>query len=348
MLKETEPNTLPNKEQTTDLMMSFFRSKAITAALDIKLFDYLDTESKTLEDIAKSSAIPLITLKRLAIALTAMGYIDKTPDGYCLHESQKGFLVSDQSEWLGWLGRHIDNFLYPLWSNLGDAVREDKDQRFEVFGDTRSWFDILYENPSDVTDFQEFLGQLAQPFIDGFVADYDFGQHRHFLDIGSGIGSLPMAVVDKFPDLTVSICELPQAHEFLNDKLAELNYADRISVVDGNVISGDLPEEEYDLVHLGWMLHDYDADTQMTILKNIYQAMPVGGRFIASETPLNNDNSGPEFISLLSLNMLVSTDGGIESTVDEYINRFEDVGFCNVKVLEIPGPRTLFLGEKSE
>ncbi|MCY4046049.1 MAG: methyltransferase [Cellvibrionales bacterium] len=335
-----------DKAQSVDLMMSFFKAKTFTAALELRLFDHLSDQPVSLEALSKTTDIPYITLERLIIALVSLGYVNKTAEGFTLYPEQADFLQSDKKGWLGWLGSHVDKFLYPLWSNLAPAVKEDTDQRLAIFGDDRSWFDILYQNPEDVSDFQEFLGQLAQPFIEGFVSGYDFGQHKHFLDIGSGIGTLPRAVVDAYPDIKASICELPAAHAFLNDKLAEAGYSDKISVVDGDVIAGDLPSDEYDLVHLGWMLHDYSEELQMKILKNIYDAMPVGGQFIASETPLNNEKTGPEFTALLSLNMLVSTDGGIESTQAEYIARFEQAGFNDVRVLEIDGPRTLFMGVK--
>ncbi|SFC05553.1 methyltransferase [Pseudoalteromonas denitrificans] len=333
-------------EQTVDHMMGFFKTKTITAALDLKIFDYFNDQAQTVESLATKSLLPPAALERLLIALVAMEYLKKDGENYILPQEHKDFLVSDKPQWLGWLGRHIDTFLYPLWSNLSSGIQQDSHQRVAAFGDNRSWFDMLYHNLDDVADFQEFLGKFAQPFIDGFTSEYDFSKHKRFLDIGSGIGTLPIAVADKFTDIELAICELPQAKSFLLDKLGEQGYGNRIDVIEGNVITGELPDIEYDLVHLGWMLHDYSHETQMVILNNIFQAMPVGGRFIASETPLNDDNTGPEFTSLLSLNMLVSTDGGIESDIKTYIKRFEDAGFSNVRILDIPGPRTLFVGEK--
>ncbi len=334
-------------QQAVDHMMGFFQSNALNTALSLKLFDPLGVEPTPLNKLAEKLSLPVEPLDRLLIALTAMGYLEKCEEGVVLPEAHRPYLVSDQPLWLGWLARHINTFLSPLWSNLDAAVQEGQHQRRAVFGDDRSWFDILYQNPEDVADFQEFLGKFAQPFIEGFVKDYDFSRHRRFLDIGSGIGTLPIAVAQQYPLLDIAICELPQASAFLRDKLGDQGYGERILVVEGNVIQGELPNEQYDLIHLGWMLHDYDPGTQLSILRNIYESMPVGGQFIASETPLNANKSGPEFTALLSLNMLVSTDGGIESSVDEYMQRFIEVGFEDVGVLEISGPRTLITGKKT-
>ncbi|WJV54772.1 methyltransferase [Pectobacteriaceae bacterium CE90] len=335
------------KQDAVNQMMGFFQSKTLITALSLKLFDHLRDQDRSAKQMAALLNCPLRSSEQLLIALQAMGYLEKQDGLYHLPQEHRAFLVSDEPQWLGWLGRHIDTFLYPLWGELKAAVENDTHQRQTVFGDDRSWFDILYQNPDDVTDFQEFLGKFAAPFIDGFIQDYDFSQHQAFLDIGSGIGSLPIAVANAYSGVNLAICELPQTSAFLRDKLVQQGYGQRIQVLEGDVISGDLPIGDYDLIHLGWMLHDYAPETQLIILKNIYDAMPVGGRFIASETPLNADKSGPEFTALLSLNMLVSTDGGIESSPQEYLSRFHQAGFSNARIMDISGPRTLIVGEKT-
>jgi hypothetical protein len=334
------------KDEIIDQMMGFFRTKVITSALELGVFDALADGPATAGTISQRIDIPVKPCKRLLIALLALGLLGKEHDEYKLSLISRQYMLRSSSEWLGWLARHIDIFLYPLWSKAALGIRENKDQRMAVFGDNRSWFDILYENPDDVEDFQEFLGIFAKPFIEGMIQGFDFSLYRRFMDIGSGIGTLPMAVADRYPGMDISICELPQAAAFLRAKMKSTEYGERIKVVEGDVISGDLPENEYDLIHLGWMLHDYSTEIQKGILANIYKALPSGGTLIASETPLADDERGPLFVSLLSINMLLSTDGGIESTGQQYIKRFGDAGFINVKKMEIQGPRTLFCGVK--
>lgn len=335
-----------NKDQIVDMMMGFFKTKTLTAAFDLGLFDAMGEDPATLEQICARVKVPETSGKRMLIALQAMGLVHRGNDHYSLAPDAASYLIRRSPQWLGWLGRHIDAFLYPLWANAAQAVREDKDQREVVFGDKRNWFDILYENPSDVTDFQEFLGIFAIPFIEGMVEGVDFSRYSRFMDIGSGVGSLPVAVAQACPHLEITICELPKAACYVRDKIMSGQFADRIRVIEGDVIAGTIPQQEYDLIHLGWTLHDYTPATQIEILRNIYDALPQGGAFMASETPLDEDESGPLFTSLLSINMLVSTDGGVESTAQQYMQRFEEAGFSNVRVLRINGPRTLFVGEK--
>lgn len=336
----------PNMEQITGMMMGFFQSKAITAALNLRVFDAIDPPASAVE-VCRRAGIPAATGKRLLIALHAMNLIGRQGDEYHLSAVAKRCLVSTSPQWLGWLAQHCDTFLYPLWGRCAEAIRENKDQRVAVFQDSRSWFDVLYENPTDVADFQQFLGILAQPFVSGMIEAFDFSPYTRFLDIGSGSGTLPMAVAKRYPALEIALCELPQAAAFARGNMSAAGLGSRIQVLESDVIAGVIPQHRYDLVHLGWMLHDYAPSTQEAILRNILASLPSGGTLIASETPLNEDESGPAFTALLSINMLVSTDGGVESTTDQYLARFRGAGFANVRAQMIPGPRTLLIGQKA-
>ncbi|WP_326848531.1 methyltransferase family protein, partial [Escherichia coli] len=128
-------------------MMGFFQAKALTAALALKLFDQLRDRDADAAHIAARLDCPARSTEQLLIALRAMGYLDQRDGLYHLPAAHRAFLLSDEPQWLGWLGRHIDTFLYPLWGELKTAVRNDAHQRRTVFGDDRSWFDILYQNP---------------------------------------------------------------------------------------------------------------------------------------------------------------------------------------------------------
>ncbi|MBY6243038.1 methyltransferase [Methylosinus sp. Sm6] len=332
-------------KEIAGILTGFFQSKAVSAALELRIFDAIDPPARA-EVVCRRAGVPLASGKRLLIALEAMKLIFRENDEYRLSDAAKRCLVSTSPQWMGWMARHCDVFLYPLWGHCAEAIRQNEDRRTAVFGDNRSWFDILYQNPRDVADFQEFLGVLAQPFVDGVIESFDFSAYKRLIDIGSGCASLPMSLARSHPELEVAVCELPQAAAFVREKLNARGFENRIAVFEGDVIEGALPGG-FDLIHLGWMLHDYAIETQRKILKNILAVMPSSGTFVASETPLNDDESGPLFTSLLSINMLLSTDGGVESTTEEYLDRFRDAGFVNVRAQTIPGPRKLLIGQKA-
>jgi 4-hydroxy-2,2'-bipyrrole-5-carbaldehyde O-methyltransferase len=334
-------------EKLLDIFTGFWRAKTLMVGLELNVFSIIDKEEKSVEEIAQECKANPEAIGRLMIALRAMELVEANEEKYICSPIAQKYLVKGQPEWLGWFSRHMNGFLYPLWGELAKAVRENRNQRITVFGDDRSWFDFLYTKDEDVQDFAEFLGIFSKHFAESIVLEFDFSRYQSFLDIGSGVGYLPRAVANKYPDLNIAILELPALAKVVQEKFdKEFDMPGRIKVIAGNMMENSIPRGEYDLIHMGWTLHDFNPERQIDILTNIYQSLPHGGTFIASETPLNDDRTGPLFTALLSLNMLVSTDGGVESTNNEYIERFKKAGFSSVEVSSDVGGRKLIIGRK--
>lgn len=331
-------------------LLSFFNAQALISAYELGIFEAVrdsDGSGASATTICQNCDLPESSGEQLLIALGAMGFLIRDAGRYSLPPDLAPYLLRDGKGYLGGLARHAAKFLYPLWAHSAAAIRENHNQRAVTFDDSRRWFDILYSDPKDVADFHAFLSVLADPFVESFVTGFDFSPYREFLDLGSGRATLPRAVLAAHPHLSVSVCDLPEAAAHMRDELAASGHQDQIQVSEGDVIAGTLPRLSADLVHMGWMLHDYGIETQNRILANIHAALPAGATLVASETALNDDLSGPAFVALLSINMLVSSDGGIESTTAQYLDRFRAAGFVNVRALKLDGPRILLIGDKA-
>ncbi|WP_339109601.1 methyltransferase [Thioclava sp. GXIMD4216] len=326
-------------------LLSFFNAQALISGYELGIFEAARDGAEARE-ICATCALPESSGQQLLIALATMGFLSRTQAGFALPADLRPYLLRDGAAYMGGLARHAAKFLYPLWGQAAAGIRENRNQREKVFNDPRKWFEMLYSDPADVADFHAFLSVLADPFVESFTRDFDFTPYRSFLDIGSGRAALPRAVLAANPQLDAAVCDLPEAATHMRKELAQAGMDGRIAVYEGDVITGNLPEISADLVHMGWMLHDYSAETQATILSNLFAALPPKATFIASETPLDDDLSGPAFVALLSINMLVSCDGGIESTTGQYLERFRAAGFVNVRAASLAGPRVLLIGEK--
>ncbi|KZL24640.1 methyltransferase [Pseudovibrio sp. WM33] len=326
-------------------LLSFFNSQALIAAYDVEIFEAIG-DGATSQEVFEHCNLPESTGHQLLVAMVAMGFVEYRGDIYTLKPDMAPCLLKNGTQYMGTLARHASKFLYPLWANSAQAIRTNSNQRKETFGDERKWFDILYSEPNDVADFHAFLSVLADPFVESFLKGFNFSPYKAFLDLGSGRAALPRAILAANPHLNVAVCDLPEAVDHMRQELMSSGHSDQVDVYIGDVISGDLPEITQDLVHMGWMLHDYSIKTQKCILANVFKALPSGATFIASETPLLDDETGPTFVALLSINMLISSDGGIESTTAQYLDRLCEAGFTNVRAVTLDGPRTLLIGEK--
>src|SRR5207344_964858 len=69
-----------------------------------------------------------------------------------------------------------------------------------------------------------------------------------------------------------------------------------------------------DVVMLGHILHDWNLDEKRMLIGKAHDALPTGGALIVYEAIIDDDRSQNAFGLLMSLNMLIETEGGFDYT----------------------------------
>ncbi len=95
-----------------------------------------------------------------------------------------------------------------------------------------------------------------------------------------------------------------------------------------------------DAVVMARILHDWDDDQALRLLRRAREALPAGGRLFAVEMVLDDD--GPAG-SLCDLHLLVVT-GGKERTSAQYATLLEQAGFTFEGVRRIPALPSVVVG----
>jgi hypothetical protein len=80
------------------------------------------------------------------------------------------------------------------------------------------------------------------------------------------------------------------------------------------------------------ILHDWDEVKCRGILKKCFDALPPGGMVIISELLVNDEKAGPAPAALMSLNMLIETEGR-NYTPSEYSAWLREAGFTSIKTV---------------
>ena len=124
--------------------------------------------------------------------------------------------------------------------------------------------------------------------------------------------------------MMATVFDLPQVEPYARERIEEASLPGRIRFVPGDFFTDDLPPA--DLYSLGRILHDWGEDKIQRLLRKIYTALPPAGGLLISEALLNDDRSGPMYVLMQNLNMLVCTDGQ-ERTCFEYRALLESIGF---------------------
>jgi len=109
-----------------------------------------------------------------------------------------------------------------------------------------------------------------------------FRESRHLLDIGGGSGAFLAAVAARYPDLRLSLFDLPEVIPAAQGRLTQAGLTGRLTLFPGSFRSDPLPEGA-DTISLIRVLYDHDDATVTALLAKVHAALPPGGRLIVAE-----------------------------------------------------------------
>ncbi|WP_435135819.1 class I SAM-dependent methyltransferase [Formosa sp. A9] len=110
----------------------------------------------------------------------------------------------------------------------------------------------------------------------------------NLLDIGCGAGNYTLKMLGKLPDLNCTLVDLskPMLHRALQ-RVSSLT--ERAEVIQGDIRTVDLPEQQFDIILAGAVLHHLrdDSDWELTF-KKLYNLLKPGGCLMISDLILQN------------------------------------------------------------
>ncbi len=101
-----------------------------------------------------------------------------------------------------------------------------------------------------------------------------------------------------------------------------------------------------DVLLFGHILHDWDLETKLMLLRKAYAALPEGGAVIVYDSIIDDERKQNAFGLLMSLNMLIETPGGFDYTGADCIGWMQQVGFKDCRVEHLIGPDSMVIGIK--
>jgi O-methyltransferase domain len=101
-----------------------------------------------------------------------------------------------------------------------------------------------------------------------------------------------------------------------------------------------------DVITMGHVLHDWDLETKRMLIGKAYDALPDGGALVVYESMIDDDRSQDIFGLLMSLNMLIETDGGFDYTAADCRGWLTDAGFSRTSAEQLVGPDSMVVGIK--
>ena len=316
------------------------RSVCLAARLGIP--DLLAEGSQTAEELAAKTGTHVPSLYRLLRTLASIGVFaenaekkfELTPISALLRggvpNSMRDFAVMMGEEWI-----------WQAWSELPYSVQTGGVAHEKAQG--MGSFEFFQKNAEAGKVFNAAMTNFTRAIIPAFVEAYDFSGVNQLVDVAGGHGLLLAGVLKANPHLRGVLFDLPFVLEGAGGLLAEEGISDRVALVSGNFFeSVPAGADAYMMKHI---IHDWDDESSIKILRNIRSAMDENGRILIVEMVVP-EGTEPHPSKALDILMLVM-EGGKERTKDEYEKLLEASGFRLTRVVPTKSPYSVIEGERA-
>lgn len=306
-----------------DLVAGKWAAQAVAVAAELGIGDLLKEGSCSCADLAAKTGASEDGLYRLLRALAHLKLLTESGNrSFALTESGK-YLQSGVPGSVREYARLVGNDLtWRPWGRLSDSVKNGAAAFDIVFG--KPVFELLAAEPRAAATFNEAMTSISLIETSAVVGAYDFSGIGKVVDVGGGHGYLLAAILRANPEMGGILFEMPHALEGAHKLLTEQGVRNRCEIVGGDFFAAVPPGgDAYILKHI---IHDWDDERAIRILRKCHGAMRRGGKLLLAEVVIGAGDES-RFAGLLDLEMLVLTPGGRERTREEFHKLFEAAGF---------------------
>lgn len=318
--------------------MACWPSRVLQTAVKLGLFTALGDKAMTGKELQKTLGLHDRANPDFFDALVALKFLERDGDGpegrYRNTDETAAFLVKTSPAYLGGFLEMAHDRLYRFWADLDVALKTGEPQN-EIKKTGKSMFNELYSKPERLEQFMDAMTGVSAGNFMTLAGNFDFSKYETLTDIGGAAGILSMMVASAHPHLKIKTADLPAVTEIARKKISAAGLSGRIEAVNIDFFEDSFPKS--DVITMGMILHDWDLDTKMMLIRKAYDALPEGGAFIAIEALI--DDARRENIGglLMSLNMLIEFGVAFDFTGADFARWCKEAGFKRTEVIPLMG-----------
>jgi hypothetical protein len=329
-------------EYILETAFAFRKSKALLTAVELDVFDVLADGPQSVVQLVGLLRVHGRGLRDLLDALVALELLERDAGGrYSNAPASAVYLDRRQPGYIGGLLAYLNARVYRTWGHLTEALVQGKPQGGPAGA---GGFADFYADVSALNLFLEGMSGGSRAAARALAAKFPWAAYRTVIDVGTAQGCVPVELAMAHPHLTGGGFDLPQLQPAFEHHVRKHGLDNRLKFHPGNFFKQRLPQA--DVLVMGRVLHDWDIPTRKLLLKKAYEALPSGGALVVHEMFIDDARRKRVNSMLASLNMLLQTDGGSESTEAECVTWMAEAGYGDIDVVPLAGGHTAIVGKK--
>jgi SAM-dependent methyltransferase len=308
-------------------------AKFLLVANELGLFEKLAESPATLDELAQRIGIPRRTTRMVADAMVSLGFIDNRNGRYSNGQLATTFLSGGAGVDLRPHLRRLNRHRYPEWNELEAAVRTDG-------GHTK--YGTMTEEERKIDS--EGVAALTTQTALTLASVYDFGRHRHVLDLGGGTGNFLVVLLNRYPGLTGTLYELPDTAAVARQVLAGTPEAARIKIVEGDFFTDSIPAVA-DATIVANIVHLFSPARNHDLLEHVRRQVAAGTRLLLVDVWTDPTHTLPTPVAMLAGEFLLFAGEGDVYSEEEIQRWLRETGWRPVDHRPLAGPASLIVAE---
>lgn len=357
---ETPPNNI-SPSPIMQMATGFWVSKTLMTAVELGVFTKISAyghanskfmtlrEFQNIIGIAESRPAEAFTTALVSLGLLKVIKNKNGEKAFANSEISSMYLDKSKSTYIGDVIAMFDERLYKRWDNLSEALETNKPIGEARGEDIESIFDKAksYQEVEQLQKFTHAMHGVSIAPARALSKNVDFSDHKKMMDIGGGSGVYAMEVVANSPNnMSAVVLDSKPVCEVADGYIKKYNLQNKVHTMTFDFFNDQLPND-CDVAFLSHIIHIFDKDKNITLLKKIHESLTnENGMIIISEWLLNDEKTGPISSALMGLTMIVENSGGRGYSYSEISQMLTEAGFKNIEKRPLIEPAEIVIGYK--
>lgn len=314
--------------------ISFFRTRVAGALVELGVVDAIGADKRSAEELATELGLHADTLHRTLRLAAANGLVEIDRKGrFSLTRTGAAFASSSSPTLAPWVRYLNTDAVQSAWATMPETVRSGEPSFPTVHG--ASVWDYFAEHPDEERLFANSMRELSALTLAWIVKGYPWPEEGVVADVAGGSGPVLAGVLEARPRLRGMLVEAPGVLDEADGHLRRAGVRERVELLQGNIF--EQVEAEADLYVLKDILHDWDDERSLQILRTVAAAMRPGSKLVLIEQTIDR-NEVDAIAASVDIHMLTQCDGGRQRSVPELLELIKSAGLRHGEVHRTGGP----------
>jgi len=335
------PQQTPNPPEVAMQMASaYIVSSCMNAVSQLKIADLLKDGPKPVAELASATSTKEDILYRVLRALAMTGIFVELQPRIFANTPASEFLRVDHAnslrDMIVWIS---DPFHFDTYRDMMPTLRDGKTALEHIHNEPP--FDVIFADPEVAKRFNNAMTTFSAVVIPTVLEVYEFDGIGTLADIAGGHGYVLTSILLKYPQMKGILFDLGHVVTGAKERIQKLGLSNRIQIMSGDFFESVPAADGYIMKHI---IHDWDDDRALKILRNCASHLKPGGKVVLLETVISPGNE-PHMSKWLDIEMFMMP-GGRERTESEFAELFSRAGLKLTRIIPTQSPLCVIESKK--